>query len=348
MAREIERFQTPGIFEDAILLVVSAGLSDFIRNTLASIERSGAAEVMICIALPRNAFSEVQIAVSPWENVKYFFLEDIRPADYSWIREYHEYGSEGFHRFTVLSKWSAIRFLLESGFRRVTYTDVDIAWMRNPMPLLRTALQTYEMAVQTDGTDRFPPVYCSGFMSFRNSAFTIGLLDKCEESYRDIVKIEPKVGDQSVLNRVIAASDDMIQRVFCLSEQLFANGLMAGAIASQEDYFAEVLKSRINAMIFHANWSIGLESKRVLLHGTGNWLLDESGTAARMSHRELGTGGNLLAELDATRRQLSATQNELDAIRNQLDAVYASTSWRLTEPLRRVLRRLRPFESPFR
>jgi hypothetical protein len=266
----------PDSIEDAILLVVSAGLSDFIRNTLASIERSCAAESMICIALPQAALTEVQTAVSRWVNVKYVLLEDICPADYSWIREYHEYGSEAFGRFTTL-KWVAIRFLLKSGFRRVTYTDVDIAWMRNPMPLLRALLQTYEIAIQTEGRDTFPPSYCCGFMSFRNSKFVFRLLDKLEKAYRDIVKIEPTVDDQTVFNRVIASSEDMVHRVFGLSEQLFANGLMAGAIVSHDDQLAKVLVSHMNTMIFHANWTIGLDNKRLLLQRTGNWLIDQSG-----------------------------------------------------------------------
>src|SRR5664279_4995794 len=93
MSSEIERFQTPGNIEDAILLVVSAGVSDFIQNTVASIERSGASDYMICIALPQDALAEVRTAVSRWVNVKYVFLEDICRADYSLIHEYHEYGT---------------------------------------------------------------------------------------------------------------------------------------------------------------------------------------------------------------------------------------------------------------
>ena len=44
-----------------------------------------------------------------------------------------------------------------------------------------------------------------------------------------------------------------------------------------------------------------------------------------------------LGELAATRNELAATRNELAATRNELAAVYASTSWRITAPLRRAL-----------
>ena len=314
MSNAIEPFQGPGNIEDAILLVVSSGLRDFIRNTLLSIERSGATENMICIALPKSALIEVRSAVSGWTNIKYFFLEDICRSDYSWIRDYHEFGTEAFNRFTN-SKWPSIRFLLESGFRRVTYTDVDIAWIRDPMPLLRAALQTFDVAIQTEGVDSFPPLYCTGFMSFRNSDFTIELLEKLEKSYPEIAKNESKADDQSMFNGIIASSEGSIHHVYGLSERQFANGLMADALDAYDGQLP-----KINAMIFHANWTVGLENKRLLLERTGNWLIDKSGDAARVTGR--------------------ATQREFDAVQNRLNAIYASTCWRATGPLRWVLNRL--------
>jgi hypothetical protein len=264
----MDRFKTApdGDLEGAILLVVSGGLSDFIQNTLASIERSGAKN-RIYIALPQNALAEVQAAVSRWTNVEYFLLDDICRTDYSWIREYHDFGSEAFNRFTV-SKWPAIRFLLKCGFQRVTYTDVDVAWMRNPIPILRAALRVYEMAMQTEGREQFPPLYCTGFMSFRNSEFTIAALDHLEKINLDVVKNNPKKQDQEVFNMVVAGSQGFIHRIFALSELLFPNGLMAEAIASK------VIEGKINPIIFHANWTVGIANKRLLLQRTGNWLID--------------------------------------------------------------------------
>ena len=255
-----------GDLEDAILLVVSGGLSDFIQNTLVSIERSGA-KSRIFIALPQNALAEVQAAASRWTNIEYFLLDDICHTDYSWIREYQDYGSEAFSRFTV-AKWPAIRFLLKSGFQRVTYTDVDVAWMRNPIPMLKAALRVYEVAMQTEDQAQFPPIYCTGFMSFRNSEFTIATLDRLETIHLDLVRNDPKKNDQEVFNMLVAGSQGLVHRIFGLSEILFPNGLMAGAIASK------VLEGKINPIIFHANWTVGIANKRLLLQRTGNWLID--------------------------------------------------------------------------
>jgi hypothetical protein len=329
MSRKLEPFRSPENIEDAILLVVSAGLSDFIQNTLATIERAGVTDCMICIALPANALAEVQAVASRWTMVRYILLEDICHARYSWIEDYHDIGTDAFGRFTA-SKLPAIRFLLESGFKRVTYSDVDVAWMRNPIPLLRASLQSYDVAIQTEGTDGFPPHYCAGFMCFRNSNYAIELLRKLEEAHLEVAKVDPKTHDQHVFNAVVARSEDAIHRVFGLSEQLFANGPLAGEIARRDYPLTGGLIRRIDPMIFHANWSIGLEHKRLLLALTGNWLVGQRGRGIEPADLELGTGNHLAAELDAARR-------ELDAARQQLDAVYASSSLRITAPFRRAL-----------
>ena len=91
-----------------------------------------------------------------------------------------------------------IRFLLESGFSSVTYTDVDVASIRNPIPLLKEILRYYEIASQTEGIDRFPPRYCMGFTSFRTSEFVLELFDKLEMIYLQTVRDEPAVHGQTI------------------------------------------------------------------------------------------------------------------------------------------------------
>jgi hypothetical protein len=325
MPGAFKRFQPPARHEDAILMVVSAGLNDFVQNTLASIARAGATDCMICIAVPANAVAEVGAAVSPWSNVEYVVLDEICNADFSWIGDYHPIRTDAFGRFTA-SKWPAIRHLLESGFRRVTYTDVDVAWIRNPLPLLRAALRPYDVAIQTEGTEIFPPNFCTGFMSFRNSDFTINLLRQLEAIYPDALTVAPPKNDQVVFNTTIANDPGAIHRVFGLSEQLFANGPLADAIASHYDTLPEVLIRRIDPIMFHANWCIGLAHKRALLAHTGNWLIEQSGEMERSPVR-LPATSDLAAELAVTRKQL--------------DAVYASRSWRMTALFRWAFQWLR-------
>jgi hypothetical protein len=258
--------------ESVILLVVSGGVSDFVQNTLISIRRSGAANNTVCIAAPEAALREIETAISDVDNVKYCTLEEVCRKDYSCMGKYQRYGSELFGRFTA-SKCAAIRFLLQSGIARVIYTDVDIAWIRNPVPLVDQVLDAFDIAIQTEGIGRFPPQYCTGFMCVRNSEFAVELLDRLERTHLETLEAEPKVDDQIVFNRVVANSRDVMHRIFCLSELLFANGLSAGLIMAQNDDISALVASRARQMIFHANWTAGLPNKRLLLQRTGNWFV---------------------------------------------------------------------------
>lgn len=258
--------------EDAIVLVVSRGLPDFVRNALLSIERAGVTDCDICIAVPENALPEIEEASGGFPQVLYVPMEEASPGDYSPIVQYQLYGNAAFARI-MLAKWGAIRLLLNAGYRRVTYADVDVAWMRNPLPLLRRVLQTFEMAAQTEGTEHFPPEYCGGFTSWRNSEFTLRLLEHLEKLHIEMIAKDATIHDQVVLNRFMAGSPGLTQRIFGLSELLFANGLVAGALAARDPALDKILSGRIAPMIFHANWTVGLEPKRVLLRRTGNWLV---------------------------------------------------------------------------
>jgi hypothetical protein len=266
----MDRFQdqTNTNKDDVILFLVSKGLSDFIQNAITSIRRCGVTAT-ICIALPRHALAEIKVASSGFNNIEYVILEEICGVDYSRMTKYFDYGSEEFCHF-MSAKWIAIRFLLEGGFDRVIYTDVDIAWIRNPLPLLKQALERYEMAIQTEAMDTFPPQYCCGFMSFRNSEFVIGLLKQLEDLHLRALSNET-AGDQAVFNNLVASSNDLLYRIHGLSEHLFANGLNTNNMSENRD----ILVANVRPMIFHANWTVGVKNKRLLLQRRGHWLIGQ-------------------------------------------------------------------------
>jgi len=269
------RFQASGgpSAEDAIVLVVSSGLADFVRNALLSIQRAGVKDCVVCVASPESALPELQQASAGIADVRHIPLEEVRPDDYSPMTRYQLYGNAAFARFTV-SKWAALRFVLNAGYRRVTFADADVAWLRNPLPLLRRVLQTFEMALQTEGTEHFPPAFCTGFMSVRRSDFTLRLLEQLEKLHLATVETEATAHDQVIFNRLLAGSPGLTQRIFGLSELLFANGLVAAALAVRDSALDQLLAGRLAPMIFHANWTLGLDRKRRLLERTGNWRLE--------------------------------------------------------------------------
>ncbi len=261
--------------DEVILFVVSSGLNEFIENTITSIRRCGV-DTTICIALPTAAVQEIMAVTSQFENIEYLLLENISSRDYSMMTKYFDYQKLEFCEF-VASKWIAIRFLLEEGFSRVIYTDVDVVWLRNPLPLLREALDRFEVAMQTEGVEIFPPEFCCGFMSFRNSQFVIDLLKQLENLHA----AGTTKHDQRLFNGLVSKSVDVLNRIHGLSELLFANGQNMKRSWLNRD----ILVGWVGPMIFHANWTIGTKNKRLMLERRGYWLVDRRPKLSKLACR---------------------------------------------------------------
>jgi hypothetical protein len=168
----------------------------------------------------------------------------------------------------------AILKLFEAGYERVTFSDVDIAWRRDPMPLLRVVLLHYELAIQTEGQPSYPPHCCTGYMSWRNSEFNLRWLTELQAVHKQNLQKNPSIHDQTVFNRLLVQHPDLVRRLYPLSECTFAVGLFAPALALKDPDLLALASHRLDPMIFHANWAIGLAQKKVMLERTGNWLLE--------------------------------------------------------------------------
>jgi hypothetical protein len=256
-----------------IIMVVSGGLEEFISNTIASMESCKIDLSNVVIFAPRNvknSFNKLQLFSSVGSILA---LEDITNQDsLNKNDDYYNYGSSEFGEFTIY-KWKAIKCLLEEGFQNIIYTDVDIAWRRNPIDLLETIHKTYDVTLQTEGSSYFPPHFCTGFMSFANTKFSHELLASLIESHTNIIQTNPTYHDQLVFNNVIQSNPYIAKSIFPLSEILFANGLLAKLMSTSDELLEEIQSGQPNPMIFHANWTVGLESKKRMLQQTGNWFI---------------------------------------------------------------------------
>jgi len=66
----------------------------------------------------------------------------------------------------------------------------------------------------------------------------------------------------------------LLGNIHLLSEGLFVNGLGYRNLLS-EPAAATPMHGRLEPFVFHANWTVGLASKRELMTQTGTWLLNE-------------------------------------------------------------------------
>jgi hypothetical protein len=254
-----------------VLLVVSAGLRDFTANTLETLKRAGIARTSIHLfcsdaaAAEMRSLGEEQLPANV-QSLDRLFETQARAGQ----EDYSDYGSAQFGRFT-LHKWRAIKQLMESGVAHVVYTDVDIAWRMNPIPLLLRIAEVFDLAVQTECQPIFPPLFCTGFMSLKRSAFTLSLLEHLIKAQSSALAANPEVHDQKVFNHVVSRNRALVKRIYPLSEAVFPNGLLARLFSTQDAQLSKLATAQVRPAIFHANFTVGLENKRRLLKRTGNW-----------------------------------------------------------------------------
>ena len=256
-----------------ILLVVSGGLKEFVENTVVSIRNCNIDPQYIEIFTPASNTEELSELRSHYGIGNVTAIEDIfENIDLQNNNDYHNYGTGEFGKFT-LSKWIAIKHLLNRGVKQVVYTDVDIAWRQNPLPLLQQIGKHYSLSIQTEGTANFPPHFCTGFMSFVNNDFSHRLLDSLTNLHSHFIQTNPEYHDQTVINYLIQSSPYLLASIFSLSELLFANGMSASLMSVSDPELLPIQSGQPSPMIFHANWTVGLQNKRYMLQKTGNWLI---------------------------------------------------------------------------
>jgi glycosyltransferase involved in cell wall biosynthesis len=273
---EVSKYPEISFFDSdycKIIMVVSGGLEEFIENTIKSIVNCDIDPSSLEIFTPRSVIADLQKLQISYSIGKITVIEDI--LNEKVLREYnnyYNYGTEGFAKFT-LYKWFAIKHLLSQGIKNVIYTDVDIAWINNPIDLLHRINTKYDLAIQTDGLSFFPPMFCTGFMSFANTDFSRKLIDSLIELQISIAEINPAFDDQLVFNDLVDRNVDLVKNIFPLSEILFANGLSAKSMATSDNVLEQIQTIQPTPFIFHANCTIGLENKKKMLQRTGNWFL---------------------------------------------------------------------------
>lgn len=190
--------------------------------------------------------------------------------------ELEHYSNFGSRSFTDVSwmKISFIRQLLEL-HPHVIYSDLDISWIRNPLPYLSQVAETYPIAFQTEALPRFPPAICCGFASFAKSDRTFALLDALITFHSTQIDNDERLDDQAACQRLIENDVRWLRDIFCLPEGLFLNGLGYRNLQNAGESPCPI-EGELLPFLFHANWTMGIENKYRLLASTGTWLLDEA------------------------------------------------------------------------
>lgn len=247
-----------------IALVATGGMCDFLFNTLSGITRCGIEPSRVVVGCPTPHYEQVN-AVAKEFNVEvkridlHFNLQmPLTPL---------EFKSEGFKEVQWL-KIRLVRMLLENN-ERLIYSDLDIAWLRDPSKYLQSVLDCYPIAFQSEAQAIFPPAVCAGFMAFRRSEPSLTFLDAMLAEDYEKNPVELRNSDQPVAQRLLNSNPHWLRETFVLPERLFPNGLSLALVNRKQPQLS--VEPEVQPFIFHANWLVGADAKRKVLHSLGVW-----------------------------------------------------------------------------
>jgi hypothetical protein len=254
-----------------VALVATKGLEDFLENSLAGLTRVGVDPRIVHVARPDNAAETIDPIILKVGAVVHSFAEFGQPSPNAMPERYVDYGTEPF----IAVNWEKVRYIrwLLDHYRHVVYADLDVGWIADPLWYLGDVAKFFPLAFQTEGLRRFPPVLCWGFLSALSSNTTRRLLDTMLWDYDARPRDQPSVDEQITLDAMIAMNPGFLGNVYLLPEGLFVNGIGFRHLLNEPAAAAPV-HGKIEPFVFHANWTVGLASKRKLMAQTSTWLLD--------------------------------------------------------------------------
>ncbi len=235
-------------------MLCTHGMESFLSNALSGILRTGIAPGQIVVACPPDAAASIRDVASAHASGITVEADTSLPSTAD--AQYAGFGTPLFNDI-CWAKIGLLRRLLDR-HEHVVYADLDIGWLRDPLPYLADVAEHYPLAFQTEGLPCFPPVLCCGFVSVRRCNRAIAFLEIL------LARRGDRLDDQTACKVVLAEDPSWLKDVYLLPETLFVNGL--GYRIMQNECIPPVaMEDELQPFLFHANWTLGLANKRKLL-----------------------------------------------------------------------------------
>ncbi|CAN0317802.1 unnamed protein product [Pylaiella littoralis] len=224
----------------------------------------------------RRAARDVKVLVVAMDEVSFDFLDALTPGS---IAMYPQKSSERQHavkagqwgddifKHEALVRPDILLSILRQGYK-LLWTDVDMVWLRNPLPLLpdtRANAIAAEVMVQQDGKAKNK---CTCFMFLDCTPLAINLIDLWK---REIV--ETKVAQNQV-----AFSKPLVQMVDAgLRMEILPDEVMPPGSNIFDDGFMKANYDRYHnkLRVVHNNWIIGHDAKRDRFRQADLWRVDD-------------------------------------------------------------------------
>ncbi len=254
-----------------VALLCIGDMRDFLANTLAGLLKVGIDPDRIAVGCRSSDRAMVESVVGSLP----CHIQEVPEENPRGRPEQPGYASFGSTQFNDVS-WMKIAFIhdLLTKNPHVIFSDLDVSWLRNPLPYLIEVARRYPIALQTECQPVFPPKVCCGFMSFTKDAASIQLLDLLLASDEANLASGERVYDQLALQTIIESDEDWLAQIFFLPETLFPVGIAHALVGGVPDPVP--MEGTLEPFLFHANWTIGARSKRDLLERTGTWIVSDA------------------------------------------------------------------------
>ena len=205
------------------------------------------------------------VEVSTFENIEFVNLsETAKSFGLEPNKSYQSYASEDFFKLVQL-KWSLFEVILENkNIDYLIYTDIDVAWLDNPIPFLEGIFAAHpevNVCIQDASLRNTEKSLCMGFLALKNSTPVKSLILDCQIMHSKGLADNPRLGDDGVITEYYSKLAN--RSTFWLLPQIsFPIGIMSNLYLDRAPFRALVPGI---PYIFHANYLVGHQRKALMM-----------------------------------------------------------------------------------
>jgi hypothetical protein len=177
--------------------------------------------------------------------------------------QYQDFSTDSFYQI-VQYKWQLLLKLMELGFSYIVYSDTDVYWNLDPLPVIGKVFQErpwVDLQIQSFTDNPSDPKLCMGFVALRVTPGNRNFIEECADRHRNESSIRKRIGDDDIITLKFAEKGfptsilELPQSTFPVGRmlKLYRKKSIMPGLGSPDPY------------IFHANYVVGLTNKLILI-----------------------------------------------------------------------------------
>ena len=175
---------------------------------------------------------------------------------------YSAFDEDDFYRI-VMNKWELLLQNLPQ-YDYLIYSDIDVIWLKDAAAEVENIFRydsEKDLIIQSFGQNEVSPSVCMGFVGLRNSPQAINFLQVCRSRHRQMILKNPRIGDDDIATLILAELK-YPKWLHRLSPIYFPVGNVLNLFTTKPKFPG---LSAPRPFIFHLNYVVGLDNKRLML-----------------------------------------------------------------------------------